>query len=356
MMNNFKRYTINVILVSILGTSCLAKPVDAIEKIPARIGQPTRNFVDLHRKRITTKLIRNRYERIGVMCATTAVIAAGGWYSFKPGEVVSKTAEVVPLTVDSNQLLKKIDIDNQHLKFESQQIKSILESLVQSVDLNGISQDVQSSSPSLVDNQSYLGAMASGLFWYSKKMGKAALDNIVLLVLVGGLPGPINKLFGFWGRKIEDLGTHVYHDADFHWFVTAQTKAVPYFNDLERAAELLPLASDKEERQHQISSMLWTANVLVKELARIVAFMEYQAEKLKALNTGCSIQMLASAKYVYRHIDQFAQTLQSMLEDSTKHAEIPAYIKSFRETIRSEQDGFCVNEHAALYDISDTIA
>lgn len=350
MINNSKRYLANVMLVSILVTPCLAKPVDAIEKIPTHIGKPTRKFVDLHKKRITIKLIRNRYERIGVMCAAAVVVAAGGWHAFKPSELAPQSQQ---LTQENNDIIPVMAQDARNIISRLPQIEARLDSIDQRL---GIEQERAITPPPAETHLSYLQAVASGMFWYGKKMGKSALDNIVLLVLVGGLPGPINKLFGFWGSKLEQLGARVYHDSDFHWFVTTQTQAVPYFNDLERAAELLPLASDDEERQHQKDSMMWAADVLVKDLARIVSFMEYQAENLKFLNTGCGIQMQASSKYVYRHIDQFAPILQTMLEDQTKHAEIPAYIKSFRERIRSEQDSFCVNEHAALYDISDTVA
>lgn len=351
MINNLKRHITYFILASLIVTPCFASPVDAIQEIPTKIWTINRVTVDLYKKKIARKLINNRYERIGVLCATAAVVAAGGYYAFKPPVLAPVEQQ---LTQDNNDIIPVVAQDVRNTANILPQINDNLKIINKTLGIN-----LQPSNPLptiSATEQSYLRAIVSGLGRYGYRMGEAALNNIVLLVLVGGLPGPINKLFGFWGSKLEELGTRVYHDSDFHWFVTTQTQAVPYFNDLERAAELLPLASDAEEREHQKDSMMWAADVLVKHLARVVSFMEYQAEKLKVINTGCSIQMQASSKYVYRHVGQFAQTLQTMLEDRNKHAEIPAYIKSFRESIRSEQDSFCVNEHAALYDISDSVA
>lgn len=349
-MNNFKRYKINVILVfTLIMTSCLAEPVDAIQEIPVTIWSINRETIDLHKKEITQQLIRNRYERVAIMCATAAVVAAGGWYALSPQALAPEDAQ---LTQDSNKTIASMKKTMNVLEQTTRETRDRVYAIDQKL---GIKQSQRNAEEASNSKQSSLRWLLGGIVAYAVGIGGRTLDYIVLMILTGGLPEPIKKLFNFWSEKIEKVVTRVYHDSDFHWFVTKQTQAVSYFNDLERAAELLPLASDEEERKHQKDSMLWTADVLVKQLARVVAFMEYQAEKVKVLNTGCSIQMQASAKYMYRHIGHFAQTLQMMLEDRSKHAEIPAYIKSFRERLRSEQDSFCVNEHAALYDIPDAV-
>jgi hypothetical protein len=329
----------NNVLMLVLFALSNSVQAGAVKEIPNNIWTINRQTVDLYKKRISEKLTRNKYERIGVLCASTAAIVALGWYTLKSPELVSADQA---LTKSANQKLNEMYEANQNM----QRYAAIIAAKAATKN----TQEPAKQKPSM------MGQWGSGMWSYGTRMGQAAVDNVVLLILMGGLPGPINKLFNFWGSKLEEIGARVYHDADFHWFVTSQTQAVAYFNDLERSADLLALASDAEEREHQKVSMMWAADVLVKQLAHIVSFMEYQAEELKVLNTGCSIQMQASAKYVYRHVEQFGATLQSMLNDRTKHAEIPAYIKSFRGRLRSEQDSFCVNESAALYDVSDHIS
>ena len=177
-------------------------------------------------------------------------------------------------------------------------------------------------------------------------------QSIFVSLIVGNLPTPISKMFSFWGRKLEAFGNRVYHDGDFYWFISTQTQVVQYFNELERSIELFPLASDNEERKHQKRTVLWSANCLIKELSKLIAFMEYQAEKTQALYPGYGIQMNASSRYIYRHVEKFGSKLQVMIDNRSQHAGIPAYVKSFRESLRSEQDSFCINERAALYDVS----
>ena len=343
MINNLKKYVSGYVLFSLMMFTYSHAQVDTIQEIPKELWSLDENTVKAEKEIIAKKLLRNKYERIGVLCASTAVIVALGWYTFKSPDA---TDEVVTVAMKDQieQMNKKMNI-----LLEQNKQKTVNETI-------NSNKQFPKTTAATGKKPSIITEWGSGLWCYGKRMGQDAVDNVVLLVLMGGLPGPINKLFNFWGSKLEELGNRVYHDADFHWFVTKQTQAVAYFNDLERAAALLPLANDEEEREHQRISMMWSADVLIKQLAKVVAFMEYQADQMSFLNTGCSIQMNASARYVYRHTKQFGHTLEIMLDDHTKHAEIPAYITSFRERLRSEQDSFCVNEHAALYDISDTIA
>lgn len=338
-MNNSKQYVLHVTLISLVFSSCFAESINAI---PKTVSQINRNLIDLYKSRITQQLIRNRYERMAITCATVAVVAAGGLYAFKTPAVVEQ-----PLHEDSNKNIGTIKENTDALLFYAQQTQARLDNLENKV-------GTDSSMIKVPIAPTLLQAWGRGIWNTCKIIGHNAVIQMGVLIVSGvlPLPRPIARLFNYWGEKVERFGELFYHDADFHWFVTSQTQAVPYFNDLERAAELLPLAIDEEDKEHQQRTMIWTADVLVKQLARVIAFMEYQAEKLKSLNTGCSIQMMASSKYMYRHVGQFSETLQTMIQDRTKHAEIPAYIKSFRERLRSEQDSFCINEHAALYDIS----
>lgn len=325
-----------IIGLLLLASFMFTPAVYAMHGAPKKVWVINKEAVQFYKGKIARHLLRNKYERAGVFCLTAAVVAAGGMYALQE--------KVQVLDGSSQQKIHDMHATVSGLSVAVKDISARLKP-----DLN--SQDFIV--PESQQEESYFSYMFGGLFAYGKHMGKMALDNVVLFVLMGGLPEPIKKLFNFWSSKIEGVVQHVYHDGDFHWFVTTQTQAVPYFNDLERAAELLPLASDQEEREHQVKSVVWSADMLVKQLARVVAFMEYQAHKIKPLSTGCSIQMSASAEYMYRHIALFAQDLQTMLEDPAKHAEIPAFIKTFRERLRSEQDSFCVNERAAFDDVSD---
>ena len=95
--------------------------------------------------------------------------------------------------------------------------------------------------------------------------------------------------------------------------------------------------------------------MLLKQMARVIAFMEYQAKHIKKFNVGCSIQMQAASRYMYRELGFFAQELERLLNDESKHKEIPEYVSAFRSKLRSEQDSFRINERAALYNISDAV-
>ncbi len=344
-MNTLKRYITHFTLISLVFTSCFAEPKDAIQKLPTAISKINRRLVDLHKARITQQLIRNRYDRMVINCATVAVIAAGGWYAFHTPVVVDK-----PLTQDNNKNIPLIKENTELTRIFSQEI-------MQQVSRINKQLGIDSTAPKATPPPTLLQAWGRNIWNTGKMIGHNAVIQMGVLVVSGvlPLPRPIARLFNYWGNQVERIGEHFYHDADFHWFVTSQTQAVSYFNDLERAAELLPLATDEEDRGHQKKSMIWTADALVKQLARVIAFMEYQADKVKTLNVGCSIQMKASAIYMYRHVGLFSSELQAMLDDSSKYAEIPVYIKSFRERLRSEQDSFCVNEHAAREDIFDEV-
>lgn len=335
-----KNKEIKKLLLFVLFAFCSFMQADEVQQVPKKIESINRELVDSHKIKISEKITRNKYERIGILCASTAVIAALGWYALSDSELVPADQA---LTQNSNQKIDALYRNSENM----QKYAAII--AAHASKSNTIKPDIKPTSK--------LRQWCSGVLSYSKKMGQMAVDNSVLMVFMAAVQvGPIKNLFIHWGNKVNEIGEYVYYDVDFHWFVTKQTQAIAYFNDLERSAELLPLACDAEEREYQRDSMMWAGDMLVKQLARVVAFMEYQAQELKVLNTGCSIQMQASSKYVYRHVEQFSTTLQTMLDDHTKHAEIPAYIKSFRKRLRSEQDSFCVNEYAALYDISDSVA
>jgi hypothetical protein len=331
--------------------------------MPAKVWEINRATVELHKKRIVKQLARNKLERIGVLCASSAVVLALGWYTF--GGMISPAAASGDRTIPEN-LGKKILEEQQAtrneltgLKHENNYLRKSLTHHIEHCEgyRDGVIAEKDSRIRQLLAQ--YTGSSTQQfkykIWGWCKNVASITANNFAVILLMGGLPGPINKMFGFWGRRLEELGARIYHDNDFYWFVSTQTQAVPYFNDLERAAALLPLANDQEEREHQQAAILWSSTVLTKQLARIVSFMELQAQTLKILHTGCSIQMQASAKYMYRHVGQFAKQLQGMLDDPTKHAEIPAYVSTFREQLRSEQDSFCTNERAALFNISDDI-
>ena len=331
--------------------------------MPTKVWEINRTTVELHKKRIIKQLARNKLERIGVLCASSAVVLALGWYTF--GGMISPQASSGNRTIPEN-LGKKIIEEQQAtrneligLKHENNYLRNSIKHHIEYCE--GYREGVIAEKDNRIRQllAQYTGSSTKKfrykIWGWCKNVASVTANNFAVILLMGGLPGPINKMFGFWGRRLEELGARIYHDNDFYWFVSTQTQAVPYFNDLERAAALLPLANDKEEREHQRTAILWSSTVLTKQLARIVSFMELQAQKLKILHTGCSIQMQASAKYMYRHVGQFAKQLQSMLDDPTKHAEIPSYVSAFREQLRSEQDSFCTNERAALFNISDDI-
>ena len=354
-MSTLKRYSIYFVLLFVASTLCKAEPVD-VNPLPVElhnrimvsgITKLNRSLINLHKSRINQQLIRNHYERIALTSATVAVVAATGWYAFKTPAVVEQS-----LTQDANTNISLMNKKADGLTVQGECIMQQLAQIKNQLNIKGTGAIKQQVPHSL------LKAWGKSIWGIGEAIVKNSAIQMGVLVVSGvlPLPRPIMRLINYWGDRVEKIGEHFYHDSDFYWYLTTQTQTVAYFKDLERAAELLPLATDEEDREHQKKSILWSADILVKQLARIVAFMEYQAIKLKVLNTGCSIRMQASAKYMYRHVDQFSHTLESMLKDRSKHAEIPAYIKSFRERLRSEQDSFCVNEHAALYDISDGVA
>lgn len=325
--------------------------------MPKKVWNINRATVDLYKGRIKKQLARNKIERVAVLCAATAVIAALGWYTVggfsnpSPAKFIPADQLTKEVSALKDQIIRQRNENHKLYKF-SMRLMEFLEDKYpgiieeQQKEINNLKFQQAASTPRRV---------VWSVWDFFKSAVKTTANNFAVILLMGGLPGPINKMFGFWGRKLEELGARIYHDNDFYWFVSTQTRAIPYFEDLERSAALLPLANDQEERDHQKQTVLWSSCVLTKQLARIVAFMEFQSDRLKILHTGCGIQMQASARYVYRHVGLFAEELQRMLDDSARHAEIPAYVATFREQLRSEQDSFCTNERAALFDISDDI-
>lgn len=332
-------------------TQVIAEQSEQLETKVWVINQPTVSF---HKLCIVQQLKRNKYERIGALCATTAVLVGLGWYSFggllKAAPVVAADEQVV----SAKEVSKKIDHLNNQVAILKDQNYRLLNAMPPA------SFEMQKRIEELIKERQLQQASLPRRFgnqvWnFAKGAGTHALNNFAVLLIMGGLPGPITKMFGFWGRKLEELGQRIYHDADFYWFVSTQTQAIQYFGELERCAGQLPLATDPLDRAHQKESVIFAASALTKQLARIVAFMEYQAEKLRTAHMASSIKMAASARYVYRHVGAFAVELQEKLADPSKYSEIPAYIKEFREKMRTEQDSFCTHERAALFDISDQV-
>ncbi len=328
-----------------------AEQNEQAEKTIWIINQPTVSF---HKLCIDQQLKRNKYERIGALCATTAVIAGLGWYSFggllKAAPVVAAGEQVV----SAQDVSKKIDLLNNQVAVLRDQNSKLLnampsDSLKMQETLKRVTAEMQLQQASLPRR------FGNQVWNFAKGAGTHALNNFAVLLIMGGLPGPITKMFVFWGRKLEELGQRIYHDAYFYWFVSTQTQAIQYFAELERCAGQLPLATDPLDSDHQKESVIFAASALTKQLARIVAFMEYQAEKLRTAHMGSSIKMAASARYMYRHVGAFAVELQEKLADVSKYAEIPAYISGFREKMRTEQDSFCTHERAALFNISDQV-
>ena len=332
-------------------TQAVAEQSEQVEKKIWVINQPTVSF---HKLCIDEQLKRNKYERIGALCATAAVLVGLGWYSF--GGLLKAAPATAPgeQVVSAQDVSKKIDLLNNQVAVLRDQNQRLLNAMPSaSVEMQNVIQGLIKERQ--LKEASLSRKIGMQVWNFAKGAGTHALNNFAVLLIMGGLPGPITKMFGFWGRKLEELGQRIYHDADFYWFVSTQTQAIQYFGELERCAGQLSLATDPLDRVHQKESVIFAASALTKQLARIIAFMEYQSEKLRTAHMGSSIKMGASARYVYRHVGAFAVELQEKLADSSKYAEIPAYISSFREKIRIEQDSFCTHERAALFDISDQV-
>lgn len=346
-----KKYA-GLFLTLLMVSSLVAQVVEQNDQ-PDRIWVINQPTVAFHKLCIGQQLKRNKYERIGALCATTAVLVGLGWYSFG-GLLKAAPVTAGEEVVSAREVSKKIDVLNSQVTILKEQNQRLLNAMPP------VSLEVQKKLADLLREQQLQQAAFPKRFghqvWnFAKGAGTHALNNFAVLLIMGGLPGPITKMFGFWGRKLEELGQRIYHDADFYWFVSTQTQAVQYFGELERCAGQLALAIDPLDRVHQKESVAFAASGLTKQLARIIAFMEYQSDKLRTRHMASSIKMGASARYVYRHVGAFAVELQEKLADASRHAEIPAYISGFREKMRTEQDSFCTHERAALFDISDQV-
>ena len=83
MINNLKKYVSGYVLFSLMMFTYSHAQVYTIQEIPKELWSLDEKTVKAEKEIIAKKLLRNKYERIGVLCASTAVIVALGWYTFK---------------------------------------------------------------------------------------------------------------------------------------------------------------------------------------------------------------------------------------------------------------------------------
>lgn len=285
--------------------------------------------IDKHEKTITQMLWRNKCQRIGLIVGASA-LAAVGTYTFLAGHEQNK------VTLDSAQTTEKLA----QIASATANNNILIAELAQKA---GITLSTVAQKPSSV------GYTHAFLKWL-KATSTSARDHLAVGALVAFIAGPFS---GAWHWS-EHMLQRLYHSADLAWFMSKKTYVTQYFLELIQCSQDLALLVDDKEYAYKEASVAQAATVLVQEIEKIIAFMEYQSKKIYATYPRYAIQMQAATKAVKRITNTHMKTILASIRNKDK-AQLEALVVGLRDALRKEQSTFCVYESAALFCISDTI-
>lgn len=311
------------------------------------------------KKAVAQLFTRSKYERIACITALTIGAAVTAYWlknklfyaslpNPEPGSSINAADVMEKLhVIQANQDLLAPKINAIFTATQTPAVRTLIEENAR------LTQAYQTALKA--QHASELARAGNGLLGWGKNMVATLSNQFGFLLVLGALPASIQKMVTTVHQQVDAFTDRIFHDNSFNWFVRTQSDATPFFDELEECSEKFVLA-DSHDNNHEKTSIILAANMLSLELARLVGFMEYQSEAMRALYPIHNTHMRATAMHTYREIEIFEKELTNMLNTPTKHAEIPAYAKAFRNIIRSEHESFCRYEQAALHNFTGTMA
>ncbi len=140
------------------------------------------------------------------------------------------------------------------------------------------------------------------------------------------------------GEHDENVGYHINYDK--------------FFNNIARTASVLPLASDEFEQAHYKSSLVNDLNLLMRQIARIVAFCEIRIESVSAHNKTCGKHLKEETAYVLRSAEKLGKDVALLLASKEMHIKIPSAIEDFKLKMAEQLESFSLYEKAAYLDFT----
>jgi hypothetical protein len=385
------------LLLSFLGSSFFqayaaqvavsADVTTSVVKNDFQIWKINRATIDAQKKVIRNYLKSNARDRVIVRAALTTALAAGAgyWYwnyyrtptplpvgakiSVEPSDIAKNTEML------TNVFGKLSALENAVVK--SEKAVEVLSGKKFDVPVDQVKKGVaaavaQAGKDAATGTYTFISGI--GHYFYQNFPGIVA-NGFVGLLIFRDLPTLLDIGKHCFVRPIKKIN----HPLSLEWFLVTQVKIEkaryridserPYpgennenvgyrlnydkfFGGIARTASVLPLASDEFERGHYVASVVTDLNVLMRQIARIIAFCEIRTDAVSKHNKTCGRHLKEEAAYVLKLTEKVGKDIASLLVSNELHVKIPAVIEDFKFKIAEQFESFSLYEQAAFLDFT----
>lgn len=314
-----------------------------------KIVEIDRETIEVEKKRIYEYLARNQTHRTLVKASvvTAGAVVAGhvAYHAFLKPAPVSTSVPNATL----NDLVQKVDASRIEIAAVDAKFERL--PLLPLPPVPVITSEVEAT-PTALGKVASAGKEILLAGWHGVKFfGTVMIQGGPPLVLSGLVLRELPTVADLWNRFITTPIGKVCHPIESKWFLKNWVHYKDMFKHLEYRVSGLPLAVDGFERDHFVSQTVTDVNVLTGQLARVVAFLEIQAERISKRNRVCGAHLTEKSIYAFKLIQIFNKDISVLLADRNRHAEVPACVATFRRKLKDEFDSFHLYERAALHDI-----